>query len=49
MLRAILCSFRSWQRSYTELPVRMAEFTALHRNEASGALTGLTRVRQVCV
>jgi glycyl-tRNA synthetase (class II) len=30
----------------TELPLRIAEFGVLHRNEASGALTGLTRVRR---
>ena len=34
------------ERSYRELPIRMAEFGVLHRNEASGALTGLTRVRR---
>merc|ERR1719359_887631 len=33
-------------RSYRELPIRMAEFGVLHRNELSGALTGLTRVRR---
>ncbi|KAL9258313.1 Threonine--tRNA ligase, mitochondrial 1-like protein [Drosera capensis] len=33
-------------RSYRELPLRMADFGVLHRNEASGALTGLTRVRR---
>jgi threonyl-tRNA synthetase len=33
-------------RSYTELPMRIADFGVLHRNEASGALTGLTRVRR---
>lgn len=33
-------------RSYKELPVRMADFGVLHRNELSGALTGLTRVRR---
>ncbi|KAI9697851.1 MAG: threonyl-tRNA synthetase [Bogoriella megaspora] len=33
-------------RSYHELPIRMAEFGVLHRNEASGALGGLTRVRR---
>ncbi len=33
-------------RSYRELPIRMADFGALHRNEFSGALTGLTRVRR---
>ena len=34
------------ERSYRELPLRMAEFGILHRNEASGALSGLTRVRR---
>ncbi|KAF3089425.1 threonyl-tRNA synthetase [Orbilia oligospora] len=34
------------ERSYRELPWRMADFGVLHRNEASGALTGLTRVRR---
>ncbi|KAF2738319.1 threonyl-tRNA synthetase-like protein [Polyplosphaeria fusca] len=34
------------ERSYRELPIRMADFGILHRNEASGALTGLTRVRR---
>ena len=33
-------------RSYRELPIRMADFGVLHRNEMSGALTGLTRVRR---
>ncbi|KAL7603743.1 hypothetical protein Lser_V15G18951 [Lactuca serriola] len=33
-------------RSYRELPIRFAEFGVLHRNEASGALTGFTRVRR---
>ncbi|KAF3614195.1 Threonine--tRNA ligase, mitochondrial [Capsicum annuum] len=33
-------------RSYRELPLHLADFGALHRNEASGALTGLTRLRQ---
>lgn len=32
-------------RSYRELPFRMAEHAILHRYEASGALTGLERVR----
>lgn len=31
---------------YKELPLRLADFGVLHRNEASGALTGLTRVRR---
>lgn len=33
-------------RSYKELPLRYADFGVLHRNEASGALSGLTRVRR---
>jgi threonyl-tRNA synthetase len=33
-------------RSYRELPIRMADFGVLHRNEFSGALQGLTRVRR---
>jgi threonyl-tRNA synthetase len=32
--------------SYKALPWRMADFGVLHRNEFSGALTGLTRVRR---
>ncbi|ERF76438.1 hypothetical protein EPUS_07318 [Endocarpon pusillum Z07020] len=38
--------FRNEERSYRELPWRVADFGVLHRNEASGALTGLTRVRK---
>ena len=38
--------FRDEERSYRELPWRMADFGVLHRNEASGALSGLTRVRK---
>ena len=37
--------FESRKRSYRELPLRLAEFTRLHRNERSGTLTGLSRVR----
>lgn len=33
-------------RSHKELPLRIADFGVLHRNEASGALSGLTRVRR---
>jgi len=33
-------------RSYRDLPIRFHEQTPLHRNEASGVLAGLTRVRQ---
>lgn len=38
--------FKSSARTYREFPVRYADFGVLHRNEASGALTGLTRVRR---
>src|SRR6188472_2955613 len=34
------------RRSYRELPLRYVTFDVLHRNELSGALSGLTRVRQ---
>lgn len=33
-------------RSYRDLPLRFADFGVLHRNELSGALSGLTRVRR---
>lgn len=33
-------------RSHRDLPLRFADFGVLHRNEASGALSGLTRVRR---
>ncbi|KAK8840588.1 Threonine--tRNA ligase, mitochondrial [Tritrichomonas musculus] len=38
--------FKSRDRSYREMPIRMAEFGVLHRYEASGALCGLTRTRR---
>ena len=38
--------YRSKLRSYRDLPLRLSEFGRLHRNERSGALSGLTRVRQ---
>ena len=38
--------FGSQVRSYRDLPIRLHEQTPLHRNEASGVLSGLTRVRQ---
>ena len=38
--------FDSKARSYKELPIRYADFGVLHRNELSGALSGLTRVRR---
>src|SRR6516162_7893022 len=37
--------FRSRLRSYRDLPLRLAEFGSCHRNEPSGALHGLMRVR----
>jgi len=40
--------FKSDKRSYRELPLRVAEFGTLHRNEMPGALSGTTRVRQFC-
>lgn len=38
--------FDSSVRSYRDLPLRLSDFGVLHRNEASGALSGLTRVRR---
>jgi threonyl-tRNA synthetase len=37
--------FNSGLHSYRDLPLRLAEFGACHRNEPSGALHGLMRVR----
>jgi len=37
--------FRQGIKSYRDLPIRMAEFGACHRNEPSGALHGIMRVR----
>jgi len=37
--------FRSEQRSYRDLPIRMAEFGTVYRWEQSGELNGMTRVR----
>ena len=37
--------FRSRLHSYRDLPLRLAEFGSCHRNEPSGALHGLMRVR----
>ena len=39
--------FKQGQKSYRDLPMRMAEFGACHRYEPSGALHGLMRVRGV--
>ncbi|MEK7879182.1 MAG: threonine--tRNA ligase, partial [candidate division NC10 bacterium] len=38
--------YRHALRSYRELPLRFSEMGRLHRNERSGTLTGLFRVRQ---
>jgi threonyl-tRNA synthetase len=38
--------YRSKLRSYRDLPLRYSEYGRLHRNERSGTLSGLTRVRQ---
>jgi len=51
-IRAMGCPFaqvifKSRSRSYRELPLRLAEFDTLDRNEYSGAWHGLLRVRQM--
>jgi threonyl-tRNA synthetase len=38
--------YGSHKHSYRELPLRYVTFDVLHRNEVTGALSGLTRVRQ---
>ncbi|MAG16165.1 threonine--tRNA ligase [Candidatus Woesearchaeota archaeon] len=38
--------FKSKARSYRELPMKLADFCYLHRNELRGVLSGLTRVRK---
>src|SRR5262245_8566161 len=38
--------FQHRRRSYRELPMRLADFCALHRNELKGVLSGMTRVRK---
>ena len=38
--------FQHRRRSYRELPMRLADFCPLHRNELRGVLAGLTRVRK---
>ncbi|KAI0462007.1 hypothetical protein LJB42_004612 [Komagataella kurtzmanii] len=38
--------YKRFDRSINELPIRYSDWSSLHRNEASGALTGLTRVRR---
>jgi len=39
--------FSTEKHSYRDLPIRFAEFSRLHRNERSGTLTGLSRVRSL--
>lgn len=38
--------YKAQTHSFRELPIRYADFSPLHRNEVSGALSGLTRVRR---
>jgi len=38
--------FKNRTRSYRELPLRLADFGVLHRNELKGVIGGLTRVRK---
>jgi threonyl-tRNA synthetase len=39
--------YRSTQRSYRDLPMRLFEFGTVYRDEKSGVLQGLTRVRMI--
>ncbi|MFB0918908.1 MAG: threonine--tRNA ligase, partial [Clostridiaceae bacterium] len=53
-LRPMTCPFQftiynSDQHSYRELPIRMAETSTLFRNESSGEMHGLIRVRQFTI
>ena len=53
-LRPMTCPFqfmiyKSKQRSYRDLPIRYAETSTLFRNEASGEMHGLIRVRQFTI
>lgn len=43
-----LLIFKSKLHSYRDLPIRIADFGNLHRNELSGTLSGITRVRRMC-
>jgi len=40
--------YASHKRSYRDLPLRLADFGRVHRNEKSGVTAGLTRVRTFC-
>lgn len=53
-LRPMTCPFQFFvykakQRSYRDLPVRLAETSTLFRNESSGEMHGLIRVRQFTI
>ena len=53
-LRPMTCPFQYYvykarQKSYRDLPYRMAETSTLFRNEDSGEMHGLTRVRQFTI
>lgn len=39
--------FKQGLKSYRDLPIRLAEFGCVHRNEMTGAMHGLMRVRQM--
>lgn len=54
VLRPMCCPhhamiFKNTRKSYRDLPYRVAELGGMHRYEASGALTGLERVRNMCL
>lgn len=54
VLRPMCCPhhcmvYKNTPKSYKDLPVRIAELGGMHRYEASGALTGLERVRNMCL
>ncbi|KAB3532845.1 threonine--tRNA ligase [Alkaliphilus serpentinus] len=53
-LRPMTCPFQFYiykakQRSYRDLPIRLAETSTLFRNESSGEMHGLIRVRQFTI
>ena len=54
VLRPMCCPhhamiYKHTPKSYRDLPYRIAELGGMHRYEASGALTGLERVRNMCL
>lgn len=44
---SVMMIYKSRKWSYRDLPVRLSDFDKLYRNEISGALTGLFRVREM--